>query len=82
MEIADPLPELGEMIPKVGGTMIEWNGKLWLQMKLSDIPAHEVVRYGFRLFTVHEWDPEMEAWEVQPLTATVSMEDMKWLERF
>lgn len=80
MEIPAKLPELGEMVPVLfQATLIEWNGEHWVKMKLSDIPAHEVVRVGFRLYEVGNFDPEMEAFKVKPFNAALSKEDLKWL---
>lgn len=83
MEIADPLPELGEMVPVIfETTVIEYDGRTWLTLKLSQIPAHEVVRVGFKLYCVGDYSAEMEAFEVTQLTATITQKDLAWLRRF
>jgi hypothetical protein len=82
MEIPKVLPELGEMIPKVNAVIIEYNRTEWAKMRMVDIPAHELVRIGFRLYTVHEYDYQMDAWRIEPFYATVTSSDMAFLEGF
>lgn len=80
MEIPAELPELGQMIPVLfQATLIEWNKQYWVRMKLSEIPAHELVRVGFKLYEVGDYDPEMEAFKVYPFNAAVSERDLEWL---
>jgi hypothetical protein len=81
MEIPKVLPELGNMVPHLLAILIDYNGEQWAKLRMADIPAHETVRIGFKLYTVHEYDASMDAWQVRPLTATVTKADEDWLWR-
>lgn len=68
MSSAD-LPDIGEMIPKVEGTFVEWNGDEYFRCKVSSIPEHELIRIGFRLYWVHEYVASIDAWRVTRFNA-------------
>lgn len=74
------LPELGEMIPKLEGQFIEWGTKTYFKCRSSVIPEHDLVRIGFRLYSVGDYVATLDAWEVTPFFAAVTTEDMRLLD--
>lgn len=73
------LPEIGEMVPKIEGKFIEYGDKTYFQCKTSAIPEHDLVRIGFRLYSVGDYVAMIDAWEVTPFFATLSDADMEAL---
>lgn len=71
----DPLPEVGELVPKLTGEFIEYGSKTFFRTKTSQIPDHDLVRIGWRLYSVGDYVQMLDAWEVTPFTIEVSDED-------
>jgi hypothetical protein len=67
------------MIPKVEGTFIEQGGKLYFRCKTSAIPQHDLIRIGFRLYSVGEYVAMIDAWEVTPFLAAITDRDWELL---
>jgi hypothetical protein len=76
----DPLPEIGDLVPTLDGTFIEHRGYTYFKGKTSQLPAHDLVRIGWRLYTVGGYNTMLDAWEVQKFTIDTSDEaTAEWL---
>lgn len=77
----DPLPEVGELAPLLDGILIEHGKRTYFKCKTSAIPNHDLIRIGWRLYTVLDYNTMLDAWEVKQFTINTSDEATeKWLD--
>lgn len=74
--IPEQLPELNVLIPSVLGSVYSYMGTTYLAPEFvsdaSKVPDHGIVRHGFRLYEILEWNSTHKAWKVRQFSATLT----------
>lgn len=77
------LPDLNVLIPRVLGSVYSYMGMTFLVPEnisdASKAPDHGIVRCGFRLYEILEWNTTHKGWKVRPFSATLTEDELRRL---